>query len=145
QLDWTQQLQSPKWIVGFSDITVFHQWMNQHHFPSIHGTVPLNFQETAQKSLDSLIETWTTGQMNYSIPSSDFNIEGEAVGELIGGNLSIIYSLIGTDLQPDYQDKILFIEEVGEALYAIDRMFYSLKKSQILNQISGLIVGGMTE
>lgn len=144
RINWATQLQSPKWIIGFSDVTVFHQYLDKWEVPSIHGTMPLDFQTGTSQSIETLLTALTEGELAYTIPAHSMNKKGSATGKLIGGNLAIIYSLIGTNLQPDYTGKILFIEEVGEALYAIDRMFYSLDKSGILDKISGLIIGGIT-
>ncbi|MEZ4890857.1 MAG: LD-carboxypeptidase [Crocinitomicaceae bacterium] len=143
-IKWANQLIHPKWIVGFSDITVFHQQMQFLEQKSIHGTMPLNFEENTPESLQTLINALTGKPYKIEIDSCQKNQKGSANGELIGGNLSIIYSLIGTNCQPSYKNKILFIEEVGEQLYALDRMLFSLKKAGILDEISGLIIGGMT-
>lgn len=143
-IKWANQLIYPKWIVGFSDITVFHQQMQFLEQKSIHGTMPLNFEENTPESLQTLINALTGKPYKIEIDSCQKNQKGSANGELIGGNLSIIYSLIGTNCQPSYKNKILFIEEVGEQLYALDRMLFSLKKAGILDEISGLIIGGMT-
>lgn len=143
-IKWANQLIHPKWIVGFSDITVFHQQMQFLEQKSIHGTMPLNFEENTPESLQTLINALTGKSYKIEIDSCQKNQKGSANGELIGGNLSIIYSLIGTNCQPSYKNKILFIEEVGEQLYALDRMLFSLKKAGILDEISGLIIGGMT-
>lgn len=144
RVDWAVQLQNPKWIIGFSDVTVFHQFLDKWEIPSIHATMPLDFQTGTTSSIGTLIHALTTNSFSYEIGSSKYNKSGAASGLLIGGNLSIVYSLLGTNLQPDYQGKILFLEDVGEALYAIDRMFFALEKSGVLDQISGLIIGGMT-
>lgn len=143
-IKWANQVLHPKWIVGFSDITVFHQQMQFLEQKSIHGSMPLNFKENTEESLNTLLKALKGKSYVIEIESSPFNRNGHAEAELIGGNLSIICSLLGTDIQPNYKGKILFIEEVGEQLYAIDRMFFSLKKAGILNAISGLIIGGMT-
>jgi muramoyltetrapeptide carboxypeptidase len=145
RIDWAVQLQQPKWIIGFSDVTVFHQFLDKWEVHSLHATMPLDFQTGTASSLESLIHCITNGQFNYNIPFNHYNKKGTATGKITGGNLSILYSLIGTNLQPNYLGKILFVEDVGEPLYAIDRMFYSLERAGILDQISGLIVGGMTQ
>ncbi|HRO76008.1 MAG TPA: LD-carboxypeptidase [Crocinitomicaceae bacterium] len=145
RIDWAVQLQNPKWIIGFSDVTIFHQYLDKWEVPSLHATMPLDFQTGTENSIETLVETLTTAQFDYTISPSKYNKNGTATGKIIGGNLSIVYSLIGTNLQPEYLGKILFIEDVGEPLYAIDRMFFALEKSGILDQISGLIVGGMTQ
>lgn len=145
QLNWENFNLHPKWLIGFSDITVFHQRLQQNEIASIHGTMPLNVGENTKESLDSLLSALIGNPSSLEGQASDWNIKGDAFGHVIGGNLSIICSLIGTTDQPDYSGSILFIEDLAEHLYKIDRMFYSLKKSGILQQISGLVIGGMTD
>lgn len=145
QLDWTRFLNNPKWIIGFSDVTVFHQHLHQLGVVSIHGTMPLNFSENSPEALETLVAALSLDTYSIEAPSTPQNILGTSEAKLIGGNLSIIYSLLGTKNAPDFTNCILFIEDVGEALYSIDRMFYSLKNAGILDTINGLIVGGMTE
>jgi len=144
QLDWLAFNANPKWIIGFSDVTVLHQHLQSTKIGSIHGTMPLNFGDHSSEALTTLISALEGKPYSIEAPNSMYNIEGNATGALIGGNLAIIASLIGTNGQPDFTDSILFIEEVGEPLYSIDRMFYNLKKAGILSKIKGLIVGGMT-
>lgn len=145
RIDWAVQLQQPKWIIGFSDVTVFHQFMDKWEVPSLHATMPLDFETATKNSLSTLLKAITESKFNYTLPANSWNKKGQATGKVIGGNLSILYSLLGTSLQPNYLGKILFVEDVGEPLYAIDRMFFALDKAGILDQISGLIVGGMTQ
>lgn len=145
RLKWANQLLYPKWIVGFSDITVFHQQMQYLGQKSIHATMPLNFRDNTPESLQTLLYALEGKSYQIETSPSPHNKRGNTQGELVGGNLSIVYSLLGTDIRPDYKEKILFIEDIGEQLYAIDRMFFSLKKAGILDTISGLIVGGMTD
>ncbi len=144
RINWAGQLRDPKWIIGFSDVTYFHQRMQRHGVASIHGTMPLNFQQNSKKALSTLLDAMNGKPMAYSWEANSDNKLGAATGKLIGGNLSILYALLGTDDQLDYSDCILYIEDVGEPIYAIDRMFYALSKANVLNRISGLIVGGMT-
>lgn len=145
RIQWASQLRNPKWIVGFSDITVFHLLMNQFELPSIHATMPLNFQQNSNEALQTLMDSLEGKAYEITISSNKHNKNGQAIGEVIGGNLSIVYSLLGTDIKVDFKNKILFIEEVGEQIYAVDRMLYSLKKAGVLDAISGLIIGGMTD
>lgn len=145
RIQWANQLRNPKWIVGFSDITVFHQQLQKFEQKSIHATMPLNYQENSPESLATLLQALEGKLSGIEIPGNSLNKKGTTEGELIGGNLSIVYSLLGTDIQPDYKGKVLFLEDVGEQLYAIDRMFFSLKKAGVLDAISGLIIGGMTD
>jgi muramoyltetrapeptide carboxypeptidase len=145
QLDWTKFSVNKKWIIGFSDITVFHLFLQSKDIPSIHATMPLNYSKNSPKSLKSLIDSFTGKLKNYEIKSSKENILGKAKGKLFGGNLSIVYSLLGTKDFPKSKNNILFIEDLSEQVYHIDRMFFSLKKSGVLSSLSGLIVGSFTE
>lgn len=145
RINWAGMLRDPKWLVGFSDVTVFHQRMQLYNLQSIHATMPLNFQENSEPALASLIDALQGKSTDISIPSNPHNKHGKASGRLLGGNFSILYSLLGTDDQPDYRDSILFIEDLAEQLYHIDRMFFAFAKAGILGQIKGLIVGGMTD
>lgn len=144
RIQWASMLREPKWMVGFSDVTVFHQHLQQLNLPSIHGSMVLNFKDNTQEALTTLLMALKGESLSLSATSTQ-NKPGHAEGALIGGNLSIVYSLIGTNNQPDYSDKILFVEDLAEHLYHIDRMFYALNKSGILDKISGLVVGGMTD
>ncbi len=145
RIQWASQLREPKWLIGFSDVTVFHQYLQKFELPSIHATMPLNFGEITEEAWQSLIDALLGKTLSYTISANKNNQLGEAKGKLLGGNLSILYSLLGTDLQPDYTNSILFIEDLAEQLYHIDRMFYAFQHAGILNQIKGLIVGGMTD
>ncbi len=144
-VNWASFIREPKWIVGFSDVTVFHQHIQKYGFQSIHATMPLNYKTNTPEALQTLMDSLTGKLRAISCPAHAMNVKGAAKGTLLGGNLSILYSLIGTDDQPDYSGSILFIEDLAEQLYHIDRMFYSLQKAGIINQIKGLIVGGFTD
>ncbi|XOV66228.1 MAG: LD-carboxypeptidase [Fluviicola sp.] len=144
QLDWSDFTEKPKWIIGFSDVTVLHQHLQSNGIASIHGTMPLNFGDHSKEALSTLLTALQDKSYVIHAAKSEQNVSGEAEGTLVGGNLAIISSLIGTNDQPDYSNSILFIEEVGEPLYSVDRMFFSLKKAGILDKINGLVVGGMT-
>ncbi|HCT29505.1 MAG TPA: LD-carboxypeptidase [Bacteroidales bacterium] len=140
--------QNPKWIVGYSDITVFHGLLNGWYgIETIHGPMPFNFPDDGQgnESLECLINVLMGENPTYNLSPNPLNKIGKAEGHLIGGNLSILYSLSGTDADVNPQGKILFIEDLDEYLYHIDRMMMNLKYSGKLKSIAGLIVGGMTE
>ena len=145
RLNWAGMLRDPKWILGFSDVTVFHQRMQRFGLPSIHATMPLNFGENTTPALDSMLQAIQGKPHPIRIAGSAANKKGHAKGILLGGNFSILYSLLGTDDQPDYSECILFIEDLAEQLYHIDRMFYAFAKAGILDRIRGLVIGGMTD
>lgn len=144
-LDFTKFLKKPKLIIGFSDITVFHNHIHTHfNIPTLHASVPLNFQSNTPEALQSLVNVLNGKPNKYEIASSKHNRLGEVKAVVVGGNLSIVYSLIGTNSDLNTDGKILFMEDIGEHVYAIDRILYSLKKSGKLQKLAGLIVGGMT-
>jgi muramoyltetrapeptide carboxypeptidase len=145
KLDWSKFEKNPKWIIGFSDITVFHQQLQHQGFQSVHGSMPLNFEENSEDAIDTLTSAITAQPYTINAKPDEHNIPGSTKGDVIGGNLSIVYSLLGTDLQPDMTDKILFIEDLAEHVYHIDRMFHALGRSGVLLQLNGVIIGGMTD
>lgn len=147
KVDFSPLLKSPKWLVGFSDITVFHAALNKLQLASAHAAMPGFFVENKKptKSFFSLLELITTGNSNHAVQSHPLNRKGDSSGELVGGNLSLIYSLQGTPWQLETSGKILFIEDVAEYLYHLDRMMQNLRLSGLLKNLAGLVVGGLTE
>jgi muramoyltetrapeptide carboxypeptidase len=145
QLQWASMLRNPKFLVGFSDVTVFHQRMQRFGLESIHATMPLDFEKNTKDSLSSLLAALKNEPYSIQSPANKWNRKGQARGKLVGGNLSIVYSLLGTEDQIDYSECILFLEDVGEQIYHVDRMFYSFAKAGVLNRINGLVIGGMTD
>ncbi|PWH84653.1 S66 peptidase family protein [Brumimicrobium oceani] len=141
RVSWAGFLDEPKWLLGFSDVTVFHQHLAKIGAPSIHSTMPLNFESNSKEALHSLFLSLKNEDLNYEWKTECENSTGEVSGKVIGGNLTVLAGLIGTKHQPDYQNTILFLEDVGEHLYAIDRHFYQLSKAGVLDQIRGLIIG----
>jgi len=144
-LDFTKFKQHPKWIVGFSDVTVLHNHLNTMGFKSIHGTMPVSIERTAPESISTLRTALFGEKLQYKIDPFPMNRFGKATGELVGGNLSILYSLLGSKSAIVCTDKILFIEDLDEYLYHIDRMMMNLKRNGCLESIKGIIVGGMTK
>lgn len=145
RINWAGFLRSPKWVIGFSDVTVFHHRIQAFELPSIHATMPLNFQANTPEALNSLLKALEGKENTYQFASSINNKSGKATGNVIGGNLSIVYSLLGTKDRLDCSGNILFLEDLAEQLYAVDRMFFALEKAGVFEQISGLIIGGMTD
>lgn len=147
KLDFSPMLRNPKWLVGFSDITVFHLVLNRLGVASIHGVMPAFFLENKKpsKSFFSLIKTLLSGVSAVETMPNSLNRTGNAAGELVGGNLSLIYSLQATPWQIETKGKILLLEDLSEYLYHIDRMMQNLKLSGALSQLSGLVIGGFTE
>ncbi len=148
QLDFTQFCKNPKWIVGFSDTTVLHSHIHANFgTATLHAAMPLTFpkEEAFSDTLNDLQETLFGKQFVYEISSDPKNRAGNASGELVGGNLSILHTLTGTSSDIDTQGKILFIEDLDEYLYHIDRMMVHLKRSGKLANLAGLVVGGMTK
>ena len=134
-----------KWIIGFSDITVIHNCLNYYKVKSIHGPMCINFKKHSKKSLKNLISILKGENIKYELKSNKNNKHGEGKGVLVGGNLSIIYSMLNDKYSLNTKNKILFIEEVDEYLYHIDRMLTALKRAGKLQFIKGLIVGKMTK
>jgi muramoyltetrapeptide carboxypeptidase len=144
-LDFTKFKQSPKWIVGFSDVTVIHSYINNLNIATIHGAMPITVGKASAESIESLRKSLFGESLNYEIPFDAANRLGNAKGEIVGGNLSILYSLMGSNAQIDCKGKILFIEDLDEYLYHIDRMMMSLKRCGCFDGLNGLIVGTMTK
>ena len=145
QVNWANMLREPRWLIGFSDVTVFHHRLMKLGIQSIHGSMPLNFEKNSPEALHTLLEILRGGLPVINGPVNHSNKLGTGQGTLIGGNLSIVYSLLGTDDRYSFDNTILFIEDLAEQLYHLDRMFYALKKSGALAKIKGLVIGGMTD
>jgi muramoyltetrapeptide carboxypeptidase len=145
KIDFWPLLKSPKWLVGYSDFTVFHNHLINIGIQSLHATMPLNFADNTVEALDSLFETLEGKKPHYRFVSHPLNRKGKASGMLVGGNLSVLYSLMGSCSFPDTTGKILFLEDLDEYLYHIDRMMMALKRAGMLKNLAGLVVGGMTK
>ncbi|MGV3697600.1 S66 peptidase family protein [Flavobacterium sp.] len=145
KLDFTQFKKNPKWIIGFSDVTVLHSHLNTMGFESIHGTMPVSIPRATDEAKNSLCAALFGDKLQYILDCDALNHNGKAKGELVGGNLSILYSLLGSPSAIDCNDKILFIEDLDEYLYHIDRMMMNLKRNGCLSSLKGIIVGAMTD
>lgn len=142
----SQLTANPKWIFGFSDITSLHcHLLAMEHVASVHSPMCITIPESTPEAIQSIKDVMFGNGINYKIDSHPLNKSGEVEGELAGGNLSLLYALKGTQHFPDMAGKILFIEDLDEYLYHIDRMMLSLKMSGVLSRIKGLIAGGFTD
>ena len=144
-LDFSKFKQNPKWVIGFSDVTVLHSHLNTLGFQSIHGMMPVNIPRATPEAKESLRKALFGEKLSYTIPHDSMNKSGKAKGELVGGNLSILYSLFGSNSAIDCSDKILFLEDLDEYLYHIDRMMMNLKRNGCLESLKGIVIGSMTK
>ena len=141
KLDFTTFEKHPKWIVGYSDVTVLHAKMQQLGYQSIHGTMAINFPHNTPEALESLFNA-LTGKWNAVETHGRASLHNVPI---VGGNLSILYSMLGSDLFPETDGKILFIEDLDEYLYHIDRMMMGLKRTGKLTNLKALLVGAFTD
>ena len=148
QLDYTRFKKHPKWLIGYSDITALHNQMHQQGVQSLHALMCVSLP----KDITEIKETVATFKstifglpVDYTLKGSNYNREGEASGVLVGGNLTILHTMLGSKESIDTSGKILFIEEIGEYKYHIDRMLQSMKRAGYFDNLSGLVVGDMTK
>lgn len=144
RVDFSNFKKNPKWIIGFSDVTVLHSHMNQLGFQTLHAMMAISAPSATTAAKESLRKTLFGEKLSYSIPFHAFNQLGQAKGELVGGNLSVLYSIQGSISEVDLNNKILFLEDLDEYLYHIDRMMTNLKRNGSLKNLKGIIIGGMT-
>ena len=142
-IDFTNLFTHPKWIIGYSDITVLHTHINKLGLASLHATMPINFNTNTSNSLQSMHACLFQQQQKIISPTYYLNKNGHVNAEIVGGNLSVIYSLLGSKSEIDTVGKILFLEDLDEYLYHIDRMVLNLKRNNKFSQLKGLIVGAM--
>jgi len=144
-LDFSNFKNNPKWIIGYSDVTVLHSHLHQLGFETLHAQMPVSIETKTAACVQSLKSSLFGKNTNITIPYEVSNVMGNAKGVLVGGNLSMLYSLCGSSSSISTKGKILFIEDLDEYLYHIDRMLQNLKRNGMLDQLEGLIIGGMTK
>ncbi|WP_366937401.1 LD-carboxypeptidase [uncultured Flavobacterium sp.] len=144
RIDFTNFKKKPKWIVGFSDVTVLHSHINNMDIGTLHAIMAISTKTASPEAIESFRKALFGEKLEYHIPHHDFNKNGKASGELVGGNLSVLYSILGSKSAVDMKGKILFLEDLDEYLYHIDRMMMNLKRNGSLDGVKGIIIGGMT-
>jgi muramoyltetrapeptide carboxypeptidase len=146
KLRWDGFLKHPKWLIGFSDMTLLHLKLRQLGYCSIHGCTISHLVKygASHENVITAIRALKGEALHYEFPSSAYNKTGQAKGIIAGGNLSMIVNSIGTDLQPDFNNCILFLEDIDEYLYHYERMLLQLRRSGLLKGIKGLIFGRST-
>ena len=145
KIDFSGFLKSPKWLVGFSDITVLHAHLYKIGVASIHGIMPLLFPKQTHETVESLRQALEGKPINIAVAPHYLNKQGHAKGDLIGGNLSLFANIIGTASEVNTEGKILFLEDVSEYLYHLDRMMVQLLRAGKLANLAGMVVGQFSE
>ena len=148
QVNFKKFKKEPKWIIGYSDITVLHAHLySNYYISSLHAPMAAAFNDAGyiNRYVQSLKNAMEGKWAKYSCDPHELNKTGEAIGELVGGNLALLVNVVGTDSDLKTRGRILFIEDTGEYLYNVDRMFYQLKRNGKLSKLGGLIIGGFTD
>lgn len=144
RIDFTNFKKKPKWIIGFSDVTVMHSHINNMDIGTLHAIMAISAKNASPEAIESFRKALFGEKLEYHIPHHNFNKNGKASGELVGGNLSVLYSIQGSKSAVDMKGKILFLEDLDEYLYHIDRMMMNMKRNGSLDGVKGIIIGGMT-
>lgn len=145
KLDFTRFIEHPKPIIGFSDVTVFHGKLSRLGIPSIHASMPHILANKTLEAQQSLIDALSGKPLHYEWPTRPNNPTCTIQGVIVGGNLSVLCGMLGSNSFPETDDKIFFIEEVDEYIYHVERMMYALKRAGKLAHLKALVVGGLTE
>lgn len=145
QLDFSAFKKNPKWIIGYSDVTALHSHIHHFKISTLHAQMCLGLDTKSELTRESLKKVLFGEKIQYNFKTSKLNRFGKAEGKIIGGNLSVLYSLCGSKSAIKTVGKILFLEDLDEYLYHIDRMMQNLKRNEMLENLAGLIIGGMSD
>lgn len=149
-VDYQPLIRHPKWLIGFSDVTVLHSHIGRHcQLATLHATMPLNIPADpklwSSPAITTLRRALFEGRVDIDAPPSSLNRNGHCEAPVVGGNLSVLYSLVGSASDIDTEGKILFIEDLDEYLYHIDRMMQNLRRCGKLEHLAGLAVGALSD
>ena len=144
-IDFSSFVKNPKWIIGFSDVTVLHQHINRLGIATLHGIMAVNVPKATAEAKTTFVKALFGEHLHYETNTHPLNQIGETTAEIVGGNLSIIYSLLGSESLVHFKDKILFLEDLDEYLYHIDRMMFGLQRAGVLQHLKGIVVGNMNK
>lgn len=144
-IDFKKFKKNPKWVMGFSDVTVLHSHINTLGVATLHSIMPFTVPKAPEHVKQTFYDALFGNKLVYKVPSKGIDLKGKATGELVGGNISILYSLLGSPSSIETKNKILFIEDLDEYLYHIDRMMYNLKRNGYFKDLKGIIVGSMAD
>ena len=142
-IDFSNLAKHPKWIIGYSDITVLHSHVHNLGMATMHAPMPLDIEIASAEAKQSLIKALKGEDYELTFPSVTNKKKGKTEGEAIGGNLSVLYSLCGSESGIETKGKILFLEDLDEYYYHIDRMLQNLKRNGLFKDLTGLVIGGM--
>lgn len=148
KLDYTKFKKNPKWLIGYSDITALHNQFHNEGFQSIHALMCVSLTKDLQ-DIAATVSTFKAAifgeSITYTLPGSPYNVSGTVTAPLVGGNLTMLHTMLGSNTSINTAGKILFIEEIGEYKYHIDRMLQSLKRAGYFDNCKGLLVGDMSK
>lgn len=148
KLDYTTFLKNPKWVIGYSDITAFHSHIHNLGVETMHAMMGTSVDDKPEETIETLASFKKAifgKQLKYTIPSSKYNRKGNVEGQIVGGNLALLASMLGSKSQTNTKGKIIFIEEIGEYKYSIDRMLQSLKRAGYFKNCAGVIIGDISK
>jgi len=145
RIDFTHFKKKPKWFIGFSDATVLHSHINNMDIATIHGIMAASVSGATPQAIESLHKALFGDKISYTVPAHKYNKPGKVSGELAGGNLSVLFSIVGSRSEMDYKGKILFLEDLDEYLYHVDRMMMNLERNGYFKNVKGIVIGGFTK